>query len=179
MRKVWAFDVDGVISDTYTYFKREVEKEYNLCFLDAMPYYPHKVFNNIDGKTVYTILDNIFKNGIAKPICYAIDVINAYHFFNKRIVFITHRKSELYGFTTLWLNKHFTFNYELYQGNFNKVDIAKEVDVIGIIDDKPSICRDFLNNNLQAICHEQPFQKFEDLTGLNVINWEQIAEIIL
>lgn len=178
MKKVWAFDIDGCVADTYPLLHSIVEKKYGICWFQ-MPYYPNRLFSNIRKKDFYFELNSLFENCKIPPIKKAIEVINEYYKKHKRIVFITHRKPELYFYTMMWLNKYFDFNYELYQGYFDKVDIAIKNNIIGIIDDKPSICKNFLNSNLKAICHEQPYHKYENLTNLKVMNWEQIEKEIL
>lgn len=178
MKRVWAFDIDGVVADTYTALKYIIEKEYN-CYFDVMPYCPNKIYSNISDNHFYKILEVLFKEGKIKPFYDAINIINKYHRKYERIVFITHRNPKLILYTYSWLNKYFNFDYELYQGYENKVQIAKENDIIGIIDDKPFICKKFLNNNLDAICHKQPFNKYEDLKGLCVMDWQEIENILL
>lgn len=177
MKKVWTFDIDGVVADTYNALQYAIEKEYN-CYFDVMPYYPHKIYSNIKSKDFYKILENLFISGKIVPFDDAITIINKYYRKHERIVFITHRNPDLKYCTHDWIERHFTFRYELYQGYENKVETAKELNIIGIIDDKPSICREFLNNNLEAICHRQPFQKYENLRGLHVANWEEIEDVL-
>lgn len=174
--KLWAFDIDGVVANTFPYFKYYFEKEFKICLFE-MPYYPSQYCSNVKMKDFMRIFYNSVVKNYIKPFSEAIETITNYYKNDNPIIFITNRQN-LEKETKKWLNKHFYFPYKLYFGtsSFNKLKIAKEIGVTGIIDDKVKICRIFKEEGLDHILHKQGHQLYEDYSGLNRLNWNEIRE---
>ena len=174
----WAFDIDGVIADTYPTLQAATERMYDVCWF-VMPYWPNKHYSNITKQSFYRLFSYLIKENKISIIDDAKIIINKYQKLGNDLIFITNRDVELIWHTYDFLDRYFK-NYKLYIGrDLDKLQICINNNIDGIIEDKPETCRIFKQYGLNHILHRQPHQRWDYAEDLNIMNWYQICEKIL
>ena len=183
---MWAFDLDGVVADSYLPMMKEIGGFLNCEFTEdnPMPYNPHTVGYEItNGKILEFFCELVMQDAI-QPMTGAIDTLKKYYEKTGRLIFITHRHDTVVIVKTReWLSKHLQLPYELYACHHcEKHFLAKDLGVTGFVDDLPEICQGFVKEGMSALCFTAPWHRYvpETLEGLPIVyNWGEIESVIL
>jgi hypothetical protein len=183
---MWAFDLDGVVADSYPPMMERVGDFLNCDWSNdkPMPYDPHKFGYEITSGKILEFFCELVMEDKVTPMAGAFETLKDYYDKTQRVVFITHRHDpKVVVKTREWLSKNLGLPYELYACHHcEKVFLAKDIGITGFVDDLPAICQGFVQEGLDSLCYTAPWHCYvsDTLDGLKVVNnWQEIREVIL
>lgn len=188
MNTLFAFDIDGVIADSYPPMVRGVNEVFNKNFCpdtNPMPYDPiNHGHTDVPKEQFMQVFSDLVINGKIEPISGSMETLKDYYFTKtKRLVFITHRTSQpIIDATNEFLNKYLGIPFELYSCHgCEKHLVAKELDVTDFIDDHPEVIQKFVDHNMGGYLYDAQWHVFGfELGNLPILySWKDIRRLIL
>jgi uncharacterized HAD superfamily protein len=184
IRKLWAFDIDGVVADTHSAMQHVIGCHCGVQFTTEkpLPYDAYKQGYNITKGELMSIFNTLILTDYVSPMKGAVDVLTSYYDETQRLIFITHRTNRaVVEKTRAWIANHFKRPYELYACyKCEKAEVAKGLGVTGFIDDLPEICEQFINKGLDTYLFDTPWHIYlNNLNGMpRVKDWEEVRQIL-
>ena len=179
-----AFDIDGVIADTFRAFVKTAREKYNVEIeYEAITDYDFRKVIDIDEKTSNKIIEMILEDPLGmgiSPISGAVDVLTSLSYFGP-VFFVTARSNRdaiiEWVEKTLGLRVGDTIRLEATGAHEDKLPILLRHGIRYFVEDRLETCYLIGGSPVTPIVFEQPWNRKEH-PFLTVGDWDEINDMI-